>query len=208
MYYYSKKSNQKIIHMIECFHIHSTDINDIGWFETLPEAYKQGYRLCHHCNPLFKHYNKENREIIEFCHENGLSVYLKDKYISICSAQSQWKIVLDKDNRIILYHKNSFEKNKDCLSEINGYHLQGDIRKSSVVEYLKYIVRHDYYRMLHPVYIPKKKKVSPPPRKGTKRYKSAQKRIEKHKRKQAIKNVLDLIDSLSIPSAQTPSMAM
>lgn len=208
MYYYSKKSNSKVIHTAECFHTHNTIIDAIGQFESLPDAYSNGYRLCKHCNPLFKHYKKESNEIIEYCRKNGLSVWLQNKCISICSIRSEWKIALDKKNRIVLYHKNDFETDRDHLSEIKGYHFQGDVRRSSVVEYLGYIVEHDYFRMLNPVYIPKKKKESPPPMKGTKRYKSAQKRIEKRKRKQAIRNVLNLIDSLNIPSTPTPAMAM
>ena len=115
---------------------------------------------------------------------------------------------MDKKNRIVLYHKNDFKTDKDHLSEISGYHLQGDARRKSIVEYLQYIVDHDYYRMLNPVYIPKKKKESPPPRKGTRRYKSAQRRIEKYERKRAISNVLSLIESLSIPSEQAPALAV
>lgn len=44
--------------------------------------------------------------------------------------------------------------------------------KDSILDYLKYIVEHGYYRMHNPIYIAKKKKASPPPKKGTKRYKS------------------------------------
>ena len=75
---------------------------------------------------------------------------------------------MDKKDRIVLYHKNDFTTDKDHLSEISGYHLQGDVRRNSIVAYLQYIVDHDYYRMLNPVYIPKKKKESPPPRKALK----------------------------------------
>lgn len=208
MYYYCKNSRKKIIHSIECFHVHHTEIDNIGWFESLPEAYEQGYRLCKHCNPLIKHYKREDDAIVDFCRKNGLSVHLGNKCIFISSIRSKWKIALDKKNRIVLYHKNDFKTDKDHLSEISGYHLQGDARRKSIVEYLQYIVDHDYYRMLNPVYIPKKKKESPPPRKGTRRYKSAQRRIEKYERKRAISNVLSLIESLSIPSAQAPALAV
>lgn len=208
MYYYSKKNRKNIIHTIECFHINNTDITDIGWFETLSEAYEQGYRLCKHCNPLFRCYRKESDKIIDFCRENGLSVHLSDSDISVYSIESEWKIVLDKKSRLALYHKNDFKTNKDRLSEISGYHLQGDARRRSIVAYLKYIIEHDYYRMLNPVYIPKEKKKSPPPKKGTKRYKSTQRRIERYERKRAVKNVLDLIDSLSVPTTQMSARAV
>ncbi len=157
MYYYSKKSRKKIIHMMECFHILNTDINNIGWFETLPDAYEQGYRLCKHCNPLFKYYKNEREKICDFCRENGLSV-LNNRSVLVYSIKSKWKIALDKKNRIVLYHKNDFKTNKDHLSEISGYHLQGDARRGSIVAYLKYIVEHDYYRMLIILYTYLKRK--------------------------------------------------
>ena len=47
------------------------------------------------------------------------------------------------------------------------------------------------------------------PLKGTKRYKSAQRRIKKQERKQAIRNVVNIFDSLNIPqSTQRPAMAV
>ena len=83
MYYYCKNSRKKIIHSIECFHVHKTEIDNIGWFESLPEAYEQGYRLCKHCSPLIKYYKREDDEIFDFCRKNGLAVYLGNKCISI-----------------------------------------------------------------------------------------------------------------------------
>lgn len=201
MYFYSKKSSNKIIHIDPCFHIRRLDAADIGWFSSLPEAYEQGYRLCKCCNPLVRQYRVECAEILEYCRKNGLSVFLTNRYISIHSIGSIWRIALDQTNDLVLYHRNDFETDNDHLSQIKGYHLQRDVRRNSIMEYLDYIVDHDYFRMLHPVHIPKKKGEAPPPRKGTKRYKSAQRKIKRDERVQAIKNVLDLIDSLSIPSS-------
>ena len=198
MYYYCKKSSRKIIHKVECAYISSIDINDIGWFESLTEAYEHGYRLCKHCSPLFKHYKNERDKILEYCQNRGLSVWLGDKGISIHSLKSRWKIALDDKDHMILYHKNDFETSRDYLSEIKGYHYQGDVRCDRIVEYLEYIVEHDRYRLNNPVYVPKKKKEHSLPKKGTKRYKKAQKKLEKHKRIQAIKNVISLIDSISV----------
>ena len=64
----------------------------------------------------------------------------------------------------------------------------------------------DYYRRFNPAHTPKKE--SPPPIKGTKRYKSTQRKVKKYERKRAIKNVLDLIDSLSVPTTPKPAMAV
>lgn len=201
MYYYSKKSGSKIIHTQECFHIGDTDINDIVWFETLNEAYEKGYRLCKHCSPIAVGYRRENKSIMDFCKRNGLSVCLYDRFISVISPHSIWKIIVcDDGKKISLYHKNTFETEKDSLSEIKGYHKQRDISKDNVVDYLAYILKHDQFRMINPVYN-KVKKEKAPPRKGTKRYRSKQRRTEKYKRKQAIKNVLNLIETLQNQSA-------
>lgn len=206
MYYYSKKCRKKIIHTHLCFHIQHTELDDIGWFETLPEAYEQGYRLCKHCSPIAKHYRKESKQILDFCGKNGLAVHLGCRSIFVTSPRSKWKIAVGNDRQITLYHQNTFETERDHLSEIKGYHLQHDVTKDSVVEYLNYIVEHDYFRMLNPVYNkPRKKKESPPPRKGTRRYKSEQRRIEKYERKRAIRNVLNIIESLNIPQTVAAS---
>ena len=142
--------------------------------------------------------------MMEYCRKNGLSFWRSSRFISICSTRSEWRIALDKNDRIVLYHKNDFKTDKDHLSEIKGYHFQGDVHHDSIVKYMEYIVDHDYFRMLNPVYAPRKKEITPP-QKGSKRYKSAQKRFKKFERKREIRNVLNLIDSLSAPS---PSMAM
>lgn len=203
MYYYNKKSKVKIVHTDKCFHISNDHHKDIGYFETLHEAYDQGYRFCKHCNPMQKQYYKERDEILTISAKKGLSVYSGNRYISVTSVVSKWKITLDNQKRMVLYHKNEFETPTDCTSQVLGYHLQGDVKKTSIVSYLNYIIEHDYFRMMHPINIPKKKKESPPPRKGTRRYKSAQRRNEKNQRKQAIKSVLDLIDSLRAPNSST-----
>ena len=200
MFYYNKKSKVKVVHIDMCFHVSDDRHKDIGYFESLHEAYDQGYRLCKHCNPMQKQYHAERDEILQMSAKKGLSVYSGNRYISITSLASKWKITLDSEKRMILYHKNEFETPNDSMSQVLGYHLQGDVKQTSIVSYLNYIIEHDYFRMMHPVNIPKKKKESPPPRKGTRRYKSAQRRNEKNQRKQAIKNVLDLIDSLRVPS--------
>ena len=207
MYYYSKKSGSKIVHLADCFCIQNTDIDDLGWFESLSEAYSQGYWFCAHCNPLIKQYHQESDEILEYCRKNGLSFWRSNRFISISSTRSEWRIALDQQNRMVLYHKNDFKTDRDHLSEMKVYHFQRDVRLDSIVGYMEYILDHDYFRMLNPVYAPRKKEITPP-QKGTKRYKSAQKRFKKFERKREIRNVLNLIDSLHAPSNQQPAMAI
>ena len=203
MYYYSKKSKRKIIHTENCFY---TKNSDVGVFETITEAYDAGYRLCKHCSLLRKSYRGELKEILDFSRKNGMSVFVNNRSINISSIDSKWKIVVDDKNEMVLYHKNEFVTDRDHLSMIDGYHLQGDVKKDSITDYLKYIVDHDHFRLIYPLYIPRVKKEKSPPKKGTKRYKSAQRRIAKYERKQAISNVISLIESLSVSSS--PTMAV
>ena len=58
-----------------------------------------------------------------------------------------------------------------------------------------YIIDHDYYRMMHPLYPAPQPK--PAPVKGTKRYRKAQAREKRKAKKAAVWNVLSIIDSLS-----------
>lgn len=202
MYYYSKKSRNKIVHTQKCFHIQNTDLDDIGWFESLSEAYEQGYRLCRNCSPIAKHYRKESKEILDFCGKNGLAVYLGCRSIVVTSPRSKWKIAVGSDAQLTLYHQNTYETERDHLSEIVGYHLQGDVFKDSVMDYLKYIIDHDHFRMFNPVYNTCKKEV-PLPKKGTKRYKKEQRRKEKYERRSAVRNVLSIIASLNVSQKET-----
>ena len=78
--------------------------------------------------------------------------------ILVISIKSKWLITLGKRDQMVLYHKNSFETNRDHFIKINGYHLQGD---GSAIEYLKYIVEYDYCRMRNLLCIPKMKTPSP-----------------------------------------------
>ena len=197
MYYYNLKSSRKIIHTADCFYVCNTDLDFIGCFKTLAEAYDQGYRLCKCCSPLAKLYKSEKVQIIDYCQRNGFSVHLGRKSISVNSFFSKWKITFNCNGDMVLYHKNTLKKDKDDMSEIDGYHLQKCDSKDSVIDYLEYIERHDRYRLHNPLYIPKSQRVYIPPKKGTKRYKKEQHKLDKAKRNQNIRNVMKLLDSLN-----------
>lgn len=96
MYYYSKNSRKKIVHLDSCFHIGNMNHSKIGYFKTLSEAYEQGYKICKHCNPLFKQYKNEKEQIIEICRKKGLCVFVGNKNVLIRSIISRWKIAVDK----------------------------------------------------------------------------------------------------------------
>jgi len=63
------------------------------------------------------------------------------------------------------------------------------------MDYLKYIIQHDNYRNHNPYHF-----IMPvqPPKKGTKRYKKQQHKAKKRARRDAVNNVLNLINSLEI----------
>lgn len=105
-------------------------------------------------------------------------------------------MIVYSDNKVgtELYHRNVLDPKGNADGPYPGYHAQ-NVCHADLRGYLEYIVEHDYYRMMHPVY-PAPKKKAPPP-KGSKRYKKAQKRQKKQERRAAIKNVLELIDSVA-----------
>lgn len=203
MFYSIKKGRNKIIHSADCFHIMNSDISGIVCFENILDAHKQGYRLCKHCDFLHKQYRLEYEKIMDYCRKNGLSVILNARNIYIDSIKSQWKIIVGNSNEMFLYHKNTFESPRDSKSMLKDYHFQGDIHCESILKYLEYIVAHDYYRMLNPVRFPKKQKGNMIPQKGTKNYRKLQKRKERTERKQAINNVICLINAISATSVRT-----
>lgn len=201
MYYYSKNSRRKVIHDGDCFCIQNVDGDSIGIFKTLDEAYAHGYRLCRHCSPISIHYRKEIAEITAYCSQHAVSFFFCDKFIRVKAAHSKWKIVpADGKKGFLLYHKNTYKSEHDDESPIPGYHLQR-VSKATVLGFIKYIVEHEAYRMGNPVYIRPPKRE--PPRKGSKRYKKQQAKAEQYARKQAIINVLNLIDNLSNPASSS-----
>ncbi len=207
MYYYSETSSKKIIHSSKCSHVQNVDIDSVGSFETLEEAYRQGYRLCRHCSPLAKRYRKESESLVNYCQGHAVSVFFNDRFIGIHTPHSKWKIILSADgSELVLYHRNTFETKKDCTSPVKNYHYQR-VRQDSVLGYLEYIAEHEYYRMMHPVEILPHHKKSTLPMKGTKRYKKLQKKAEQYARKQSITNVLNLIDSLQVQSQRQTALA-
>ena len=210
MFYYSKRSHRKIVHTHACFLVHGFDPEAIGTFETLPEALDAGYRLCRRCNPILRQYQKEQTAILDYCRENGMSVYLNERYLSIISPISRWRVTVSPNGTTMLYHKNTELRASDAASAIRGYHNQ-HIRFRSLPEYFSYITSHDAFRMHHPevpraalAQMPPKQKE--PPRKGTKRWHKEQTRRRAAERKRAIRNVLALIDSLDANCAARPAV--
>ena len=204
MFYYSKRSHRKIVHTKSCFLVRGFDPEAIGTFETLPEALDAGYRLCRRCNPILRQYQKEQTAILDYCRENGMSFRLNDRYLSIISPISRWRVTVGPSGTTMLYHKNTELRASDAASAIRGYHNQ-HIRFRSLPEYFSYITSHDAFRMHHPE-APRAALAQKPPRKGTKRWHKEQTRRRAAERKRAIRNLLALIDSLDANYAARPAV--
>lgn len=193
MYYYSKTSKNKIIHTDACRYRHAISQNHMGSFEILAEAHEAGYRLCKACSPLVKMFRDEEEKLMVLCREKGLAISLRRNFITISSPRSKWRILADDNrNRTMLYHCNDFDY--ENASPVPGYHNQ-HVNYATLQEYLDYIIDHDYYRMMHPLYPAPQPKA--PPVKGTKRYRKAQAKEKRKAKKAAVWNVLNIIDSLS-----------
>lgn len=185
-------------------HIQNVSVEDVGSFENLEDAYAAGYRLCRHCSPIAKLYRKESDVLQGYCQSHAASVFFKDRFIGISTPISDWRIIPSgKGNEVVLYHKNTLGDKK--TGPVPGYHLQW-VSQNTISGYLEYISDHDLYRNMHPLYPVQSKKNSPPPMKGTKRYRKEQKRAAKKARRQSIAHVLTLIENLDTQARVARSM--
>ena len=180
-------TKSKVAHYPDCHLISRiADIN-LGCYESTFYAKQDGYRQCKCCDPMAKRLGNREIEMLGYCRKRAISYEVENGELLITTPFSQWKAYPGKDSRYLLYHRNT-------KGDTNGYHLQTD-RYKDVMEMLKYINHHDQFRLYNPLPEPKKKKA--PPKKGTKVYRAAERRNKEYKRRNEIRNVLDLIDSLT-----------
>lgn len=154
--------------------------------------------------PIAKLYRKESDVLQGYCQSHAASVFFKDRFIGISTPISDWRIIPSgKGNEVVLYHKNTLGDKK--TGPVPRYHLQW-VSQNTISGYLEYISDHDLYRNMHPLYPVQSKKNSPPPMKGTKRYRKEQKRAAKKARRQSIAHVLTLIENLDTQARVARSM--
>ena len=195
MFYYSINSKEKVVHYEGCHHLKSIKADNLKSFKSIQDVRKSDYRLCSCCSPVMKHIKAERKTLDEYCLKNGLLYFVHKGDLYIRTYRSKWKILAcDKKGSLELHHHNQI--NKEYADSVLGYHKQ-NVHYNSILGYFEYINEHDHYRMLNPLHIPSKKE---PPKKGTRRYRSQQRAIAKKERKQQIRNVINLIDSLSVGS--------
>lgn len=180
-------TKSKIIHYPSCRFVSRIADENLGGYGSVFDARQDGYRQCKCCDPMAKLLYEREKQVTELCRRRAISCEVDNGELIITTPFSEWKAYVGDNNRLLLYHRNT-------QGNIYDYHLQAD-RYTSIIKMLKFIDNHDKYRLEHP--LPKQKKKKSAPRKGTKRYRSAQRRNKEKQRRREIRNVLNLIDSLS-----------
>ena len=142
---------------------------------------------------------REEQDLQEYCRNKGSPSIL----VNVGSGSAPPGVSGESSRMIPALGANSTTKNdlhpgKRSSDLLTAYHDQ-KVSYSKLLKYLNYIIEHDYYRMLNPIY-PVQHKA--PPVKGTKRYRKQLKQQKKQARKDAVRNVLTLIDSLSAPQSK------
>lgn len=193
MYYSTKNSLEKVIHTDLCPHRKEILSKNLIMFKTSEDAYKKGYRLCKRCNMLTLLYKREFSQILTFCRSNPIMCNVDDKFLYIYTPHSSWRIVpVSTTETTRLYHRNTQVRGEN--EAIPGFHHQ-KVHYKSIVEYLDYIVGHEYYRLMHPITDCVEKPDNTPP-KGSKRYKKNERKAKNKARNSAARHVIDLINSL------------
>ena len=194
MGYICGKSNNKIIHNCGCRYVKMIPKHNRKNFDLMSEALEDGYRYCKYCSHIGKYLQKEKKQLADYCKQYGVYYYFNrmDGSLDVISQSGTWKIVVKgKKHQIFLYHKNDAQTKRE--GEFPGYHWQ-NVRKSTLMGYIKYIVHHDSYREKQPLYESQKKGKH---RKGTKAWRKEQCRAEQMRKKRKVRYVLDLIDKLA-----------
>lgn len=193
MVFYSVVSKKKVFHLPHCSFVRSMKPENRKTFESPEEARANHYCQCGCCSPVGQRLRKERKAVTDFSQRNGASCYLHDGQLIVTTYMSKWKITVSgKANKLTLYHRNTLGV-LDPASPFPKYHHQ-KVHCDSIVEYLNYIVEHDYYRMRTPLQLPPRKKEKP--RKGTKRWKKQQKKEKKIAKRAAIRNVYALLEAI------------
>lgn len=189
--FHSLKNHRKIVHFSGCSYLRGNGQGKYKSFFSSSAAAKEGYRLCKHCNPLEKMYRENEDELKKFCFENVIAVEYRGYEIDFTTLESKWKVVPISRNRVLFFHANEVLNKKAPKTSIHGYHLQ-NIEFNNLLSFCQYILEHDAYREHYPVRSPK----SPPPKKGTKKWRGQEKQKKKKAKKKAVRNVLNILNKM------------
>lgn len=153
---YSNQTHSRIFHLPNCSMIRKIKKENRAKFDGTEEAIIQGYRPCRRCCPSLKEsYEKHRAEITKLCKkENICDIYCED-HIDIISQFDIWRIIVV-DFSFHLLHRNHSKSNNSWSMPLQGYYFQDyhvqNFASFSLLKCYKYILRHDRYRMKHPVY--------------------------------------------------------
>lgn len=198
MYVASIHSRKKIVHKQNCRHVRNIRMENRIYFRTMEEAAQSGYHICLDCSDIVRYYKREEKQILAYCMDNGMSAFINrpDGSLDILTPCSSWKIFIrGRQHSMVLYHKNTFCIDGE-VSDVPGYHYQ-NVHRSEILQFMQYIICHDFYRLQNPVRVPVRYRYSGGHcRKGTKRYKKQQKRLYRIRRRQEIRRVEKLLQAL------------
>lgn len=199
MFYYSKKSRNKIIHMRGCHYIRNTDDEKLGTYKSIAAAYREGYYPCRHCSEILKLYRKEKKKVPQYKKDNYIGIRLFPRYIEFKTSCSEWRVIPSPiEGETQLYHKNYYPKGSDFRSEIPGFHDQR-VKRQSLKDYIDYIIKHDKDKA--------KEKKKPNPNAGLpkkvkgrshKKYCRQVKALKKQQRKQRIRELWLALECLAV----------
>ena len=180
----------KVAHYPECHMVSRIADMNLGCYENAYYAGKDSYRVCKCCDPMVKRLSNQKDDMVDYCQKKGIEYKIENGELLIRTQYSSWKAYTGANDQYILYHRNT-RGNTNC------YHLQTK-RYTDIMAVLKYIDHHDYFRLSNP--LPEDRIVikKSAPRKGSKKYKAAMQRAEKAKKRDDVRRVLSLIDSLAM----------
>ena len=191
MSYVSSKTRNKMVHTASCRYTKMMNPKNKKYFYSLEQASKEGFVRCKYCDKIAGMMRSEKGKIDVFSQMNGLypTYSREDGTLDIISPSGKWKVIANgKKQHIWLYHKNTYATKEKGL--VPGYHSQ-KVKRSSLMDYMKYIVQHDEYRDE----VPAEEFKNIP--KGKKARKKQERRIKALKRRQSIRYVISLLDNMS-----------
>ena len=200
MCYVCGKSRNKIAHSLDCRYVKMIPEQNKKYIMSRRMVADTDYRFCKCCAPILQYLRRERQDLDNYTQATGLSYTFNpsDGSLDIISKSDVWKIIVNGGQDFIwLYHKNYFDGNVESM--VPGYHPQ-HIRKSTILGYMDYIVRHDIFRELNPLDAEKKhtKKSgqSMVARKADARSRRKADRLSKHRKKE--KQLRREMDSLEM----------
>ena len=147
MFAASKHGKLKVYHVDTCSHAKQIHDDNKLLFYTEKEARAAGFVACNCCSKMARKYRKEKNAIQDICSKHNVKVQLYDGALYIDTCIESWKIVItERKQCLVLLHANKGvyrAKPKVNGRVVHEYHLQKDIRATTIAKYLKYIWKHD-----------------------------------------------------------------